>query len=101
MQSFHIEQIALRCNGPDFSDGESAWPWAVNQFFEKAIELTEPSATISTAYSVDDWVGLRQRLESAKESSLSAWYEVEKKGDFETAIGRYRVLFGDKFPAYG
>jgi hypothetical protein len=102
-QSFHIEQVALQTtsthDGPVWE--QSAWPWAIHMFFEKAIELTGPSTTISAAYELEEWKQIRARLDRAKQLSLDAWYAIHTKNDVEKAVARYRILFGDKFPAYG
>jgi hypothetical protein len=100
--SYHIEQIALQAGeAHDGSWDEAAWPWAINRFFDKAIELTEPTAPMSVPYNVEEWSEMRDRLRRAQGLSLDAWYAMYKHNDVENAVSRYRILFGDAFPAYG
>jgi len=100
--SYHIEQIALRTTeAHDGAWDEASWPWAINQFFGKAIELTEPTAPMSEPYEVEEWSQMRERLRRAKDLALDGWYAVHQDRDVETAVSRYRILFGDKFPSYG
>jgi hypothetical protein len=103
LQSFHIERIALQTSTATATGawGEDDWPWALKGFFEKAIDLTGPSAEISDAYGVDDWSELRSRLQRGKELAHEAWSAVYQGGNHEEAIARCGILFGDKFPAYG
>ena len=100
--SYHIEQIALRTTeAHDGAWDETSWPWAINQFVGKAIELTEPTAPMSEVYDVEDWSQMRERFWRAKALALNGWYAVHKDGDIETAISRYRILFGDALPSFG
>lgn len=98
--SFHIEKIALQTSIVEAAWAEDDWPWTLKAFFEKAIELTEPTAVISDSYDVDDWSELRSRLVRAKELSFDAWQAV-RDNDVEEAVDRCRVLFGSDFPSYG
>lgn len=101
LQSFHIEQIALKTWLDESTWNESSWPWALVAFFDMATNMTGPQAELSPAYSVDDWVQLRERLRRAKELSSIAWYAVDRTSDVKTAVERYRILLGDRFPQYG
>jgi len=104
LQSFHIEQIALSClrdNGPITLREEDDWPLAVYQFFKKAIEMTEATTVISRSYSTEDWVELRNRLDRASVTASDGWTYIYTDKDSKAAIERFRVLFGDEFPAYG
>lgn len=101
--SYHIEKVALEITVANDIGGwaEDDWPWALTQYFKKAIEMTEPSALISAEYGVEDWLQLRERLKRAHDISHEAWQAVYSDKDVEKAVGRLRVLFGDRFPAYG
>lgn len=48
-ESFHIEQVALQVSAAHdgYPWGEDGWPWAINQFFEKAMALTGPREPMS------------------------------------------------------
>jgi hypothetical protein len=102
-RSFHIEQVAIQMSGTTDEEEwtESSWPWSILKFFERAIELTEPTASLAGPYSVEDWKELRSRLRRAKDLALDAWHAVYKKNEVEHAVDRLRILFGDQFPAYG
>lgn len=100
--SFHIEQIALECHfTTDSSDwAEDDWPYAVLEFFEKADDYTSATGQNWFQYTTDDWLELRPRVERAKGLALEAW-SAAYNGDNEKAMGRLRLIFGDRFPAYG
>lgn len=100
MQSFDIQRTALAIWINEVDSTEASWPWIVNSFFDKAVELTEPTTTMSMGYELHDWVELRARLKRGKELALDAWHCAHHK-DFEGCIARCRMLFGDSFPAYG
>jgi hypothetical protein len=102
LESFHLEQIALQTTAAhDGSNwAEDDWPWALKGYFEKAINLTEPAATISASYGTADWLELRTRLVRARDLSTEAWHAV-RRDDIEEAVDRCRILFGGDFPAYG
>lgn len=101
--SYHIEKVALKTES--IRDGsnwaEDDWAWALNKYFEKAIEMTESSTSISSEYGTDEWVDLRNRLRKAKEISYEAWQAIYSDKNVEKAVGKLKVLFGDKFPTFG
>lgn len=101
--SYHIERILLSANPTHDGDKwtEDDWPWALSRYFEQAVKMTEPSTVISTEYGLEDWKQLRDRLKRAHEISHEAWSAIYTDKNAEKSIGRLRVLFGDKFPAYG
>lgn len=101
--SYHIEKVVLEINAAH--DGESwaedDWPWALAQYFKKAVEMTEPSTAMSAEYGIEDCTQLRERLKRARDISNEAWQTIYQDKNVEKAVGRLRVLFGDRFPAYG
>lgn len=102
LESFHLEQIALQAgvahDGAPWAEDD--WPWALKGYFEKAIDLTTPAATISESYGTAEWVELRSRLARGRDLSTEAWHAV-RRADIEDAVDRCRILFGGDFPAYG
>jgi hypothetical protein len=101
LHSYDIQRIVLETYVDGADASESSWPWMVFSFFEKALEMTEPSTSISDEYELDEWRELRERLRRAKQTASDAWYAIYSKGDHEASIERCRVLFGDRFPSYG
>jgi len=99
-RSFHIEKVALACWVDENDAEEGAWPGQVKHFLERAIELTEPTAELSTEYEVGEWSELRSRLRRGQELAEAAWHACFRN-DYATAIEKCRIIFGDKFPAYG
>lgn len=101
--SYHIELVALKTENIRDSGNwaEDDWPWLLAQYFKKAVEMTEPSTSISADYDLEDWKALRERLKRAYDISYEAWQAIYTDKNVEKAVGRLKVLFGDKFPTYG
>lgn len=103
MQSYHIEVLALKILIGAYSD----YSWDVYQFFKQAHELTQSSLWHDGSYA-DGYLDyfkrqeVLKRLKTAEEKSLHAWAATYgARDDHKTAIGLWRQVFGDKFPAYG
>ena len=103
MSSYHIEVLALSAFDSTIDD----YPWAVYQFFERAVALAARSLPYAGAYA-DDYLDAAtrrqvvQRLQVAKDRARNAWYRTYgTNADDEGAIEIWRHIFGDKFPAYG
>ena len=103
MRSFHIELAALE-TGYTIIDGdywaEDDWPYSLVEYFEKALEITPTTRKICFEYDMDDWLELQSRLRRAKDLAYEAW-RAACNDDNATAMAKLRVLFGDRFPAYG
>lgn len=103
LQSYHIEVLALNIFNGNMDDT----PWNVLQFFDQAKTLLASSLQHDGAL-VDDYLTWTDRQEvlkriiAAYDLALAAWHLTYQGNDqHAAAIGRWRVLFGDKFPAYG
>lgn len=105
MESFHIETIALSAPPPT-----DDWPWDVFQFFDYAMKtIDSPLKHPRDAGDyVDDYLNaysraeVKTRLARACSLSRDAWHEVYPPRDnHRKSIETYRILFGDRFPAYG
>lgn len=102
--SFHLEVIALNT-----SIMTTTWPWAIVEYFIKALELIDrnlyhpngSNGQVDGYLTYADRIVAKERLSRGKELATNAWYAAEHKKDDEEAIRNYRILFGDKFPAYG
>lgn len=103
LQSYHIEVMALKiCSGPlnDFS-------WDVYCYFKEAATLAESYLWHDGSFADDylDWQSrpeVVKRLCTARDKALSAWHATYgTNDDHKTAIGLWKQIFGDKFPAYG
>jgi len=102
MESFHIELAAL--NAAYATDGErwaeDDWTYSLVELFNAAEELTSPTGQLWFEYTTDDWLELRDRLSRAKKLADDAWASARDR-DYATGMQKLRVLFGDRFPAYG
>jgi hypothetical protein len=104
LQSFHVEVLALKV-----SRVTGDWPWDVFQFFSDAKPLLGgPLLHPTTSDQVDDYLTgsdrreVLERVERAIELARDAWWQVHPPNDNHAeAIRLYRILFGDRFPAYG
>lgn len=105
-RSFHLEVLALEIlNNVTISD----YPSGVRYYFDKARTLIsqknpDPAgyggdigSYLDTKEIVDEAVS---RLQRAYETALKA-EDFEKEGYTQSAIDKWRVLFGNYFPAYG
>jgi hypothetical protein len=102
IQSFHIEKVTLAM--PDSwarTWNEDDWCWALCQFFEKAIEMTEAPKPISDEYESAEWLELRNRLMRGHGLAREAWSAIYHKNNVKFAVDRLKVLFDDSFPNYG
>jgi Second Messenger Oligonucleotide or Dinucleotide Synthetase domain len=103
LRSFHIEVIAINV----FSSKLDDYPWDVFQYFDKACELAASSLWYdgSLADKYLDWSTRQEvvkRLTSARDKAREAWYlTYDNNDDDEKAIGIWRQIFGDEFPAFG
>lgn len=103
LQSYHIEVMALNAFTASLRD----MPWDVFQFFDKAHALAGSSlwhdgsfADSYLSYSARQEV--LKRLATARSLASDAWYATYgTNDDHQTAIGKWRQIFGTKFPAYG
>jgi hypothetical protein len=103
LQSYHLEVMALRLLTGPLTD----MPWDVMKFFDDARDLIQSSLWHDGSYADGylpsaDREEAKTRLQTAYSTSLSAWhatYGVDK--DHRTAIGKWRQVFGEEFPAYG
>lgn len=103
LQSFHIEVIALKT----FSYAMSDYSWDVYRYFEAALELVSAPLWHEGAY-IDSYLSdsnrqeALNRIQTAKDKSLSAWFcTYQENNNHKRAIELWRQVFGDKFPAYG
>ena len=104
MESYHIEALSLKAFDGVISD----YPWVVFQFFDKAVTLVKSSLPYEGGYA-DDYLDnddereeVLNRLEAARDKARTAWYlTYDRRSEHEGAIGIWRQVFGDKFPAYG
>jgi hypothetical protein len=99
MQSYHIEVLVL-----SLPDVTLTWPAEIRYFFEQAVArlhtpLFHPNDTPGRVDEYLDWstrVAVKERLERARNRA-----RIAEQASAERAIELYRVIFGDKFPAYG
>jgi len=106
LRSFHLETIVLSVLDNVRIDD---FPSGVRYVFDKArakipFQLPDPSgyggdvgAYISTQEQIN---GVVLRLEAAYAKACEAEL-LNTQGKVETAFGKWRVIFGDYFPAYG
>lgn len=104
MQSYHIEALAYTI----FTTGMgSEYPWNVFSFFDKAIPLVQSGFYYEGSYvggylSQSSRSEVLTRLERARDKARDAWYwTYAEECEHEKAIGIWRQVFGDAFPAYG
>jgi len=103
LQSYHIEVMALNAfNGP-LTD----MPWDVFQFLDKAHGLAASSIWHDGSFA-DSYLNYNsrqevlKRLARASDLAREAWYATYgEKDDHQTAIAKWRQIFGDRFPVYG
>lgn len=102
LSSYHIEVLALKLLGGNCDKT----PWEVHYFFDRARALLDGPLYYDTGF-VDHYLSsaaraeVKKRLETAYSLSLDAWFATHgENDDHEKAIGRWRQIFGDKFPAY-
>jgi hypothetical protein len=102
MQSFHIELAALKTAYATDDDpwAEDDWAYSLVEFFEAAEEVTKRGGQLWFDYDPDDIEQLRSRLRRASTLANEAWAAV-RDGQNAKAMGKLRVLFGDRFPEYG
>ncbi|MHC2576560.1 hypothetical protein ACVI1J_001728 [Bradyrhizobium diazoefficiens] len=103
LTGYHIEVLALKTFDSDLDD----LPWHLHMFFDKARDLVRQRLWHQVSY-VDDYLSATgraeavKRLETAYSRSLSAWYATHgSNNDHATAIGLWRQIFGDRYPAHG
>jgi hypothetical protein len=105
LQSFHIDVMALATAAPT-----NDWPWDVFKSFEAAAAMIDGPLYHPTGASgrVDDYLNavdranVKTRLERARDLARDAWYAVYPPNDNQAeAIRIYRIIFGERFPAYG
>lgn len=109
LQSYHIEVLAVQ-HLSAFSD----WPWTVYQFIDKMHAAIStcflPPCLLYDGSYADQYLTLSNRntvsakLSAAKADALSAWYATTASNPYkseEAAIGYWRRVFGERFPAYG
>jgi Second Messenger Oligonucleotide or Dinucleotide Synthetase domain len=103
LTSYHIEALALNVLHGNLDDTT----WHVHKFFEDARPLLEKPLWHQVAYA-DDYLSyldrdeVLRRVDTAIQTSLSAWHSTYGASNHhKTAIGLWRQIFGEKFPAYG
>ncbi|MDA9542275.1 hypothetical protein ACM41_39905 [Bradyrhizobium sp. CCBAU 21362] len=103
LTGYHIEVLALRTFDSNLDD----LPWHLHMFFDKARDFVRQRLWHQVSY-VDDYLSATgraeavKRLETAYSKSLSAWYATHGSNkDHVTAIGLWRQIFGDRYPAHG
>jgi hypothetical protein len=102
MQSYHLEAMAVQMFGTNLDD----LPWNMFSFFNSAASLAQGLLWYEGAY-VDSYLTYShrqevvKRLESARDVSRAAWAATYGKSDHETAITKWRQVFGDAFPSFG
>lgn len=103
LTGYHIEVLALKAFSSDLDD----LPWQILMFFDHAQKLVKERLWHQVSY-VDDYLSVSsraeavKRLETAYTKSLSAWYATHGANkDHATAIGLWKQIFGERYPAYG
>jgi hypothetical protein len=102
LQSYHIEVLAVKV----FTSNLDDTPWQIFQFFKEARALLVGSLWYDLGQ-VDDYLSwsdrqeVLKRFDTAITVSRDAWYAAHNSDDHKAAIGRWKQIFGDKFPAYG
>jgi hypothetical protein len=105
LQSFHIEVMALQT-----AASTNDWPWDVFKSLEAAATLIDgplyhpagASGRVDDYLSAVERASAKTRLERARDLARSAWYAVHPPNDDHAeAIRIYRMIFGERFPAYG
>ena len=103
LTGYHIEALAMKAFGSNLDD----LPWQILMFFDNAQKLVKARLWHQVSY-VDDYLSVSaraeavKRLETAYTKSLSAWYAThDANKDHAAAIGLWKQIFGDRFPAYG
>jgi len=102
LSSYHIEVLALKL----LSGNCDATSWEVHYFFDRARALLQAPLYYDTGF-VDEYLSnaaraeVTKRFETANSLSLDAWFATHGgNADHERAIGIWRQIFGNKFPAY-
>lgn len=105
LESYHIEVMALRSLNYIFND----FSWGILQYFDAAASLAATPLWYGWSFA-DQYLIDRpawrpeavKRLETARDKARAAWYATYKtNNDHAKAIGLWRQIFGEKFPAYG
>ncbi|AKC83091.1 hypothetical protein IMCC26134_10445 [Verrucomicrobia bacterium IMCC26134] len=105
LRSFHLETVVLETlRNVTMND----WPSAVRYFFDKARTTAWSPINDPAGYSGDltgylfytDKVEVQKRAQAAYDRALQAEGYI-KDCYIADAYGRYRIIFGDYFPAYG
>ncbi len=105
-RSFHLEVLALGIfDNATISD----YPSGVRFFFQKGIELIDKKNPDPEGYNDDvgQYLNNREKIDEAIERFQKAYNisskaeELGNDGYIESAVNKWRVLFGDFFPAYG
>jgi hypothetical protein len=103
LRSYHVEVLALKVLSGNLDD----LPWHLFRFFSDARPLlTGPlwyDLSYADAYlSESDRAEVLKRFDTAIEKSRLAWHALHTvPQDHKTAIGLWKQIFGEKFPAYG
>jgi hypothetical protein len=102
LSSYHIEVLALKL----LVGNCDKTPWEVHYFFDRARGLLNGPLYYDTGFA-DDYLSsaaraeVKKRLETAHSLSLDAWFATHgENDDHEKAIGKWRQIFGEKFPVY-
>jgi hypothetical protein len=103
LQSFHIEVMAIKMFQGTLDD----YSWQVFQYFDNAVRLASSSLWYEVGYA-DSYLDsetrkdVLERLKTARDKARNAWsLTYRERNEHEKAIGIWRQIFGDKFPAYG
>lgn len=103
LQSYHLEVIALKALNARFDE----YPWQIYRFFDSAHSLCQSALYHQGGY-VDNYLNYDSRrkvvgvLSAARDIASRAWFCTHNgRGEHEKAIGLWRRLFGNAFPAYG
>jgi hypothetical protein len=106
LRSYHIEVLALTIFENSVFDEFS---WQILRFFEQACSLTEYPLWNDDGNAVDEYLlhsdkrqEILKRLRTARDKSRDAWAcTYGGSTQTEKAIGIWRQIFGEQFPAYG
>jgi hypothetical protein len=99
LQSYHIEVIALNLE-TDWSD----YGWPLLQWFKAAQPacdfLWHANSDVSGYLSWERAQRAKTQLSTAEALALTGWYATTRNDD-RGAIGAFKSVFGQNFPAYG
>ncbi len=102
LKSFHLEVVTSRVftslGGDSRATCENFFSWA-----QSNLDVTDPAGhggVLSGYLTYAQRQAVLRNLESARKRAVLA-NEAERSGNHAEAIGQWRMIFGDEFPAYG